>query len=184
MAAAFLSRWCPVPSKTTRCQYTLASSWHTILWVTRCSASCAVSSTSSRVMGSSVPVCSNRLPLELMRLADSPDRTFAGRRNRIYRCAVCQVEFSVGGGSIYSPLVASRLALERAIDSIQTQLAAVSERIGIMESHHFVTQPFASSPGPSRSPPGFAGNGSLNCACNIIPWDLDEMGFGLLCLML
>ena len=70
----------------------------------------------------------------------------------------------------------SRLALERAIESIQTQLAAVSERIGIMESHPFVTQPFVSSPGPSRSPPAFAGSGSLNGARDIIPWDLDEMG--------
>ena len=100
MATSSLSRWCPVAWKTTRRQCTLASSWHTILCAARCSASCAVSSTSSRIMGSSVPVCSNRFPPELMRLADRPDRTLAGWRDRVYSCVVCQVEFSFGGGSI------------------------------------------------------------------------------------
>jgi hypothetical protein len=70
----------------------------------------------------------------------------------------------------------SQLALERAIERIQTQLAALSERIGIMESQSFVTQPFTSSPGPSRSSPVFAGRGSPNGARDIIPFDLDEMG--------
>lgn len=70
----------------------------------------------------------------------------------------------------------SRLALERAIENIQTQFAALSERIELMESHSFGTQPFASSPGPSRSSPTFAGCGSPNGTRDIIPWGLDEMG--------
>jgi hypothetical protein len=70
----------------------------------------------------------------------------------------------------------SQLALERAIERIQTQLAALSERIGIMESQSFVIQPLTSSPGPSRSSPVFAGRGSPNGARDIIPFDLDEMG--------
>ncbi|KAF8484965.1 ACBP-domain-containing protein [Russula ochroleuca] len=56
----------------------------------------------------------------------------------------------------------SRLALERAIESIQTQLAALSERIEIIESHSFGAQLPRSSPGPSRSSPTFAGSGSPN----------------------
>lgn len=71
----------------------------------------------------------------------------------------------------------SRLALERAIESIQTQLAALSERIEIIESHSgsFSTQPLRSSPGPSRSSPTFAGN-SPNGARDVISWDFDDMG--------
>jgi hypothetical protein len=70
----------------------------------------------------------------------------------------------------------SQLALEQTIESIQTQLAALSERIGIVESHSFVTQTFASSPGPSGSSPTFPGRGSPHGARNIVPRDLDEMG--------
>lgn len=73
----------------------------------------------------------------------------------------------------------SRLALERAIESIQTQLAALSERIEIMESHSFITQPFGTSPpGPSRSSPTFVGGGSRspNGVRDVIHWDFDEMG--------
>lgn len=70
----------------------------------------------------------------------------------------------------------SRLALERAIESMQTQLAALSERIEIMESHSLVTQPHGSSPGPSRSSPTFARGGSPNGARDVIPWNFDEMG--------
>jgi hypothetical protein len=69
----------------------------------------------------------------------------------------------------------SRLALERAIEGIQTQLAALSERIEIIESHSFITQPLGSSPGPSRSSPTFAGS-SPNGARDVISWDFDEMG--------
>jgi hypothetical protein len=72
----------------------------------------------------------------------------------------------------------SRLALERAIESIQTQLAALSERIEIMESHSFITQPSGASPGPSRSSPTFVGGGSRspNGVRDVIHWDFDEMG--------
>ena len=72
----------------------------------------------------------------------------------------------------------SRLALERAIESIQTQLAALSERIEIMESHSFITQPLGSFPGPSRSSPTFTGGGSRspNGVRDVIQWDFDEMG--------
>ncbi|KAN0127003.1 hypothetical protein V8E52_000643 [Russula decolorans] len=69
----------------------------------------------------------------------------------------------------------SRLALERAIESIQTQLAALSERIEIIESNSFSTQPLRSSPGPSRSSPTFAGS-SPNGVRDVISWNLDEMG--------
>jgi len=80
---------------------------------------------------------------------------------------------SAAGLTYHSP---SRLALERAIESIQTQLAALSERIEIVESHSFGTQVFGSSPGPSRSSPTFAGGSSPNGARDVIPWNLDEMG--------
>ncbi len=70
----------------------------------------------------------------------------------------------------------SRLALERAIESIQTQLAALSERIEIIESRSFVTQPLRSSPGPSRSSPTFAGCCSPNGVRDVISWNFDEMG--------
>ncbi len=70
----------------------------------------------------------------------------------------------------------SRLALERAIESIQTQLAALSERIEIIESHSFGAQPLRTSPGPSRSSPTFAGSGSPNGVRDVISWDFDEMG--------
>ena len=70
----------------------------------------------------------------------------------------------------------SRVTLERAIESIQTQLAALSERIEIIESHSFVTQPLRSSPGPSRSSPTFAGSGSPNGVGDVISWNFDEMG--------
>lgn len=80
---------------------------------------------------------------------------------------------SAGGLSHRPP---SRLALERAIESIQTQLAALSERIEIIESHSFVAQPSGSSPGPSRSSPTFAGSGSPNGVCDVISWNFDEMG--------
>ncbi|KAI0003053.1 acyl CoA binding protein-domain-containing protein [Russula compacta] len=70
----------------------------------------------------------------------------------------------------------SRLALERAIENIQTQFAALSERIEIMESHSFGTQPFGSSPGPSRSSPTFARGGSPNGVRDVISWDFDEIG--------
>ena len=70
----------------------------------------------------------------------------------------------------------SRLALERAIESIQTQLAALSERIEIIESRSFVTQPLRASPGPSRSSPTFTGSGSPNGIGDVISWDFDEMG--------
>ncbi|KAF8505570.1 ACBP-domain-containing protein [Russula emetica] len=69
----------------------------------------------------------------------------------------------------------SRVALERAIESIQTQLAALSERIEIIESHSFSTQPLRSSPGPSRSSPTFAGS-SPNGVRDVISWDFNEMG--------
>jgi hypothetical protein len=69
----------------------------------------------------------------------------------------------------------SRVALERAIESIQTQLAALSERMEIIESHSFSTQPLRSSPGPSRSSPTFAGS-SPNGVHDVISWDFDEMG--------
>ena len=77
------------------------------------------------------------------------------------------------GGLSHRP--SSRLALERAIESIQTQLAALSERIEIIESHSFITQPLRSSPGPSRSSPTFAGS-SPNGARDVFPWDFDDMG--------
>jgi acyl-CoA-binding protein len=70
----------------------------------------------------------------------------------------------------------SRLALERAIESIQTQLAALSERIEIIESHSFGAQLPRSSPGPSRSSPTFAGSGSPNGVRDVISWNFDEMG--------
>jgi hypothetical protein len=79
---------------------------------------------------------------------------------------------SAGGLSHRPP---SRLALERAIESIQTQLAALSERIEIIESHSFSTQPLRSSPGPSRSSPTFAGS-SPNGVRDVITWEFDEMG--------
>ena len=69
----------------------------------------------------------------------------------------------------------SRLALERAIESIQTQLAALSERIEIIESHSFSAQPLRSSPGPSRSSPTFAGS-SPTSVRDVISWDYNEMG--------
>ena len=61
----------------------------------------------------------------------------------------------------------SRIALERAIEIIQTQLAALSERIESIELHSSVTQPFASPSRSSRSPSG---------SRDIIPWNFDEMG--------
>jgi hypothetical protein len=70
----------------------------------------------------------------------------------------------------------SRVALERAIETIQTQLAALSERIEIVESHTLGTQQFGPSPGPSRSSPTFARGGSPNGVRDIISWDPDEMG--------
>ncbi|KAI0307357.1 acyl CoA binding protein-domain-containing protein [Multifurca ochricompacta] len=70
----------------------------------------------------------------------------------------------------------SQLALERAIESVQMQLAALTERIETMESHSFSARPFASSPGPSRSSPTFPGRGSPNGARDIILWDRDEIG--------
>jgi hypothetical protein len=79
---------------------------------------------------------------------------------------------SAGGLSHRPP---SRLALERAIESIQTQLAALSERIEIIESHSFITQPLRSSPGPSRSSPTFAGS-SPNGVRDVLSWDFDDMG--------
>jgi len=78
---------------------------------------------------------------------------------------------SVAGLSHRPP---SRLALERAIESIQTQLAALSERIEIMESRSFISQRLGSSPGPSRSSPTFAG--SPSAVRDAIPWDFDDMG--------
>lgn len=69
----------------------------------------------------------------------------------------------------------SRLALERAIESIQTQLAALSERIEIIESRSFSSQLLKSSPGPSRSSPTFAGSSS-NVVRDVISWNFDEMG--------
>lgn len=79
---------------------------------------------------------------------------------------------SAAGLSHRSP---SRLALERAIEIIQTQLAALSERIEIIESHSFSTQPLGSSPGPSRSSPTFAGS-SPNGVRDVVSWNFDEMG--------
>lgn len=69
----------------------------------------------------------------------------------------------------------SRIALERAIESMQTQLAALSERIEMMESHSLITQP-SGSPGPSRSSPTSARGGSPNGTRDVIPWSFDEMG--------
>jgi hypothetical protein len=63
----------------------------------------------------------------------------------------------------------SRIALERAIEIIQTQLAALSERIESIELHSSGAQPFA-SPGPSRS------SRSPTGSRDIIPWNFDEMG--------
>lgn len=70
----------------------------------------------------------------------------------------------------------SRIALERAIEIIQTQLAALSERIELIELHNSGTQPFASSPGPSRASPTFAGRRSPSGSREIIPWNFDDMG--------
>lgn len=65
----------------------------------------------------------------------------------------------------------SRIALERTIEFVQTQLAALSERIESIELHSSGTQPFASSPGPSRSS-GRSPSGSRD----VTPWNFDEMG--------
>jgi hypothetical protein len=80
---------------------------------------------------------------------------------------------SAGGVSYRPP---SRLALERAIESIQTQIAALSERVEIIESQSFGAQLSRSSPGLSRSSPTVAGSGSPNRVCDVISWDFDEMG--------
>jgi len=80
---------------------------------------------------------------------------------------------SAAGLPYHSP---SRLALERAIESVQTQLAALSERIEMMESHSLGTQVFGLSPGPSRSSPTFAGGSSPSGARDVIPWNFDELG--------
>jgi len=70
----------------------------------------------------------------------------------------------------------SQIALERAIEVVQTQLAALSERIELIESHSTGTRPFPSPQGPSRSSPTFAGRGSPSGSRDIICWNLDEMG--------
>lgn len=69
----------------------------------------------------------------------------------------------------------SRIALERAIEIVQTQLAALSERIESMELHSSGTR-LASPPGPSRASPTFAGRRSPSGSRDIGRWDFDEMG--------
>jgi len=64
----------------------------------------------------------------------------------------------------------SRIALERAIEIIQTQLAALSERIELIELHSSGTQPFVLPPGPSRS------SRSPSGSRDVIPWKFDEIG--------
>ncbi|KAH8999312.1 ACBP-domain-containing protein [Lactarius akahatsu] len=69
----------------------------------------------------------------------------------------------------------SRIALERAIEIVQTQLAALSERIELIELHSSNTR-LASPPGPSRSSPTFAGRRSPSGSRDVTRWDFDEMG--------
>jgi acyl-CoA-binding protein len=64
----------------------------------------------------------------------------------------------------------SRIALERAIEIVQTQLAALSERIELIELHSSGTRQSASPAGPSRS------SRSPSGSRDIIPWDFDEVG--------
>ncbi|KAF8268260.1 hypothetical protein EI94DRAFT_1728163 [Lactarius quietus] len=56
----------------------------------------------------------------------------------------------------------SRIALERAIEVVQTQLAALSERMESIELNSSGTQPLLSPPGPGSR--------------DITPWNFDEMG--------
>ncbi|KAI9448236.1 ACBP-domain-containing protein [Lactarius indigo] len=69
----------------------------------------------------------------------------------------------------------SRIALERAIEIVQTQLAALSERIELVESHTSGTR-LASPPGLSRSSPTFPGRRSPSGSRDVTRWDFDEMG--------
>lgn len=69
----------------------------------------------------------------------------------------------------------SRIVLERAIEIVQTQLAALSERIESIELHSSSTR-LASPPGPSRSSPTFAGRRSPSGSREVTRWDFDEMG--------
>ncbi|KAH9077382.1 ACBP-domain-containing protein [Lactarius deliciosus] len=69
----------------------------------------------------------------------------------------------------------SRIALERAIEIVQTQLAALSERIESIELHSSNAR-LASPPGPSRSSPTFAGRRSPSGSRDVTRWDFDEMG--------
>lgn len=70
----------------------------------------------------------------------------------------------------------SRIALEQAIEIVQTQLAALSERIELIELHSSGTRLFASPPEPSRLSPTFAGRGSPSGSRDIIRWGMDDMG--------
>ncbi|KAI0269182.1 acyl CoA binding protein-domain-containing protein [Gloeopeniophorella convolvens] len=72
----------------------------------------------------------------------------------------------------FPPRPSSQLALERAIESVQAQLAALSERMEIIESHSFASRPFA-SPGASRSSSAFAGRRSPSEQRDI---NIDELG--------
>jgi hypothetical protein len=93
----------------------------------------------------------------------------------VYRRPPSERSYALSAGGL-SHRPPSRLALERAIESIQTQIAALSERIEIIESHSFGAQPSRLSPGPSRSSPTVAGSGSPNRVGDVISWDFDEMG--------
>ena len=99
-AISFLFRCSPMASRTTRPRCTPASSCRTILCMVRCFASCVASSKSSRAMQWS-PQARNSSPnlVCVWHLTDH-GRTLVGRCNRVHRCLVRQVEFSVCGRSV------------------------------------------------------------------------------------
>ncbi|KAI0047298.1 ACBP-domain-containing protein [Auriscalpium vulgare] len=98
--------------------------------------------------------------------------TFPGQPS--YMSALGPRQYALPGGLPARPV--SRSTLEQAIESVQTQLAALTERIEALERRSISAWPEYSSPGPSRSNASPVGAGRRSPAADNIGWNLDDMG--------
>ncbi|EIW61778.1 ACBP-domain-containing protein [Trametes versicolor FP-101664 SS1] len=91
-----------------------------------------------------------------------------------------------GGSTVPPPRPASLPLLERAVESVQVHLAAITERLETLESllHHSTASLSPAGPGP-RSPGLLAGRGSPSgggARGGGVRWDVDDMGMWTLVL--
>ncbi|KAI0068954.1 ACBP-domain-containing protein [Artomyces pyxidatus] len=94
-----------------------------------------------------------------------------------YQPALGTRQHALPGG--LPPRPPSRVALERAIESVQAHLAALSERFEVLESRSIPAWTGYASPGPAKSGPSptFAGRGSPSGrGRDILDWNFDQMG--------